>query len=64
MTADERDERDQALAQARELGRSVDRLVREIIIAQDALDRAREIAEEQPPRPPEQPRRHRWRFPF
>jgi hypothetical protein len=64
VTADERDERDQALAQARQLGESVDRLVREIIIAQDALDRARESVEERPPRPPEQPRRHRWRFPF
>lgn len=65
MSADEHTEREQAQAQARQLGESVDRLVREIIIAQDALDRARAIAEEdRPPPPPEQPRRHRWRFPF
>lgn len=65
MSQESQENRVQASAEAKELGRSVDRLLEQIRVAQEALDRARVIVEgDTPPTPPPNPRRPRWRFPF
>lgn len=64
MSEESQENRTQAIGEAKELGKSVDRLLEQIRVAQEALDRAKIIAEGDSPPPPPPERRTRWRFPF